>query len=67
MQPTLLANGSQRVRESAAAKPAEGDATPKAGKLQTTLSEAGKAAEDDALKELDEEIATMVSEGGPTY
>ena len=58
----LLANGPQRVRQQGAAKLAEAEVDAKSGKL----SVARKAAEEKAQKELDEEIAKMVSEGGPT-
>ena len=66
MQRILLANRPQRVRQDAAAKLAEAEAAAKAGKLQATFFEVGKAAEEEAQKDLDEEIAKMVSEGGPT-
>ena len=66
MQRIVSANRSKRVRKNAAAKPAEGDAAAEAGKLQATFSDARRAAEEENQKELDEEIAKMVSEGGPT-
>ena len=62
----MLENSSLGVRENAAEKPVEEDAVAKIGKLQTTFSEAGKAAEEEAQKDLDEDIAKMISEGGPT-
>ena len=48
------------------AREREGDAAAKAGKLQAIFSEARKIAAEEAQKDLDEEIARMVSEGGPT-
>jgi hypothetical protein len=66
MQRILLAIRPQTVRQNGAAKLDEAEAAAKAGKLQATFSNTRKVAEEEAQKDLDEEIAKMVSEGGPT-
>jgi hypothetical protein len=62
----LVGNRPQTVRENAAEKLAEADAVAKIAKLQATFSEARKALRKKLREDLDEEIAKMISEGGPT-
>ena len=66
MQRILLADKSRRVQENTAAKPAEAEATEKAGEDQATFFRARGDPDDNAQAFLDEAIAEMVSEGSPT-
>ena len=65
MERIFLADKSQRAQENTAAKPPETDAAVKAAEVQTTFSEARRVTAENAQADLDEAIATMVSEGGP--
>ena len=65
VQRIFLEDKSQRVEENTAAKLAE--AAAKAGEVHATFSKARKVPAEDVQADLDEAIANMVSEGGPSY
>jgi len=67
VQRIFLADKSQRVEENTAAKLAEAEADAKAGEIHAPFSKAGKVPAEDVQADLEEAIANMVSEGGPSY
>ena len=66
MERVFLADESRRGQESTAAKPADTEAAAQAGEVRAALSGVRGVSTEDAQAVLDEAIARMVSEGGPT-
>lgn len=65
MQRIFVADKSQGGEENTAAQPPDAKAAAKPGEVQATFSKAMKISADETQADLDEEIAKMVSEGGP--
>lgn len=62
----FLAEEFPGVQDNTAAKVAEAEVAARAGEVEAASSEARKVSAEDAQADLDDAIANMVSEGGPT-